>query len=580
MYDIIYIKSLFQNNKDIFSKIKQYENNSILFIKKYNNISQIINSNIDSIYNIENNKFTHLKTNLNYLISLLGQYNYFSNILLKIKESNNYYENKILINKKLLEKYNIIVTCIDQLISLSNYRDIINLINLNFLDELNIDNNSVNDKILDSVFANELDNNKCFDDDNKISEDKNNIDNEKILDEIEEYIEKKNNHNKNYHSEKNEINHQVDKENSNIKEFMITLKNMIIIKNRASINKLLLENDIQKNIDIISNNNIVYNYIYNFSTINFEYFNINSYNYFNSEIPKLPIFDNNNLFFDNYNNISKELLSSLHSVLSNSSSFSFELSNLKSYFTYLNDFFDITKLKSLLSNFEEYTLSSELVNIFENINNKFNFIKMQTDTIEIISHIESFNNIHENSINDLENNFLEFKNNVNAILISKKILIEEYNSSIYDIILYIIRVNNIKEIDIYFLKNILTSKKILSLFILDKIISYLISINKTYNELSYLILEEISQEKLLIENHERFIVCNNNLQQLLANNFYENYNEITQINKDLLTIEEKIKVIVETIDNIKNNIDASEHLISSNKNNILDEIYNIIKYYN
>ena len=105
-------------------------------------------------------------------------------------------------------------------------------------------------------------------------------------------------------------------------------------------------------------------------------------------------------------------------------------------------------------------------------------------------------------------------------------------------------------------------------------------INKTYIELSYLILEEISQEKLLIENHEIFIVCNNNLQELLANNFYENCNEITQINKDLLTIEEKIKVIVETIDNIKNNIDASEHLISSNKNNILDEIYNIIKYYN
>lgn len=574
MNDIIYINSLLQNNNDIASKIEQYENNSILLIKKHNNISQTINSNIDSIYNIEKNKFTHLKTNLNYLISLLGQYNCFSNIIIKIKESNNYYENKILINKKLLEKYNIIVTSIDQLIGLCNYRDIINLINQNFLDELNIDNNSVNDKILDSVFANELD-------DNKISEDKNNIDNEKILDEIEEYIEKKNNHNKNYHSEKNEIDYQVDKENnSNIKEFMITVKNMIIIKNRASINKLLLEKDIQKNIDIINNNNIVYNYIYNFS-INFKYFNINSYNYFNSKIPKLSIFDNNNLFFDNFNNLSKEeLISSLHSVLSNSLSFSCELSNLISYFNYLNDFFDITKLKSALSNFKEHTLSSELVNIFENINNKFNFIKMQTDTIEIISHIESFNNIHKNSINDLENNFLEFKNNFYTDFISRKILIEEYNSSIYDIILYIIRVNNIEEIDISCLKNILISKKILSLFMFDKILSYLDSINKIYNELSQLIQEEISQEKLFIENHELFVLYNNNLQHLLANNHYENYNEIIQKNKDVLTIEEKIKEIVETIDNIKNNIYASENLISTNKNNILNEIYNIIEYYN
>jgi len=214
-------------------------------------------------------------------------------------------------------------------------------------------------------------------------------------------------------------------------------------------------------------------------------------------------------------------------------------------------------------------INSDIHSIYNIINIKFNFIEFESHTMKITDHI-----------NNLNTNLLEFKKNFNAIFISKKILIEEYNSSIYDIILYIIRVNNIKEIDIYLLKNILTSKKILSLFILDKIFSYLNSINKTYIELSYLILEEISQEKLLIENHEIFIVCNNNLQELLANNFYENCNEITQINKDLLTIEEKIKVIVETIDNIKNNIDASEHLISSNKNNILDEIYNIIKYYN
>ena len=174
MNDIIYIKSLLQNNKDISSKIEQYKNENILLVKKHNNISQTINSNIDSIYNIINNKFNHLKTDLNYLISLLAQYNCFSNIILKIKESNNFYENKILINKKLLEKNDKIVTYIDQLFDFCNYRDIIDLINQNFLDEItidkqkanfeftDIDNNSINDKKIDNDFTNDFEKDKTF----------------------------------------------------------------------------------------------------------------------------------------------------------------------------------------------------------------------------------------------------------------------------------------------------------------------------------------------------------------------------------------------------------------------------------
>ena len=601
MNDIIYIKSLLQNNKDISSKIEQYKNENILLIKKHNNISQTINSNIDSIYNIINNKFNHLKTDLNYLISLLAQYNCFSNILLKIKESNNYYENKILINKKLLEKNDKIVNYINQLFDFCNYRDIINLINQNLLDEINIDkqkdvfeftdidNNFINEKKLDNDFCNDYENNECLDND-KIFEDKNNIDNEKLLDdefyttqmkyydEIEEYIEKMKNDNINYDSKKNEINYQVDKDITIIKELII------IIKNRASRNKLLLENDIEKITNIILVNNNVYNYIYNFS-INFKYFNINFYNYFNSKIPKLPIFNNNidninNLFFDNFNNVSQELISYSHNVLSNSIPFSIKLSNLKSYFNFLNDFFDTIKLKSVLTNFKDSTLSNELLNTFEIINNKFNFIKMRADTIEIIDHIDSFINIHENNINNSEKIFLELKNNFYSNFISRKILIEDYNSLIYDIIIYIIHVNNIQEIDISYLKNILLSKKNISFLIFDKILSYMDSINETYNKLSILKEEEISHEKIFIEKHELFELYNNNLQQLLANDHYENSNEIIQQNKDILTIEENIKEIVETIDNIKNKIYTSENFISSNKKNILNEIYNIIKYYN
>lgn len=601
MNDIIYIKSLLQNNKDISSKIEQYKNENILLIKKHNNISQTINSNIDSIYNIINNKFNHLKTDLNYLISLLAQYNCFSNIILKIKESNNYYENKILINKKLLEKNDKIVNYIDQLFDFCNYRDIITLINQNLLDEINIDkeknnfeftdidNNSINDKKLDNDFTNDFEDND-YDNNDKILEDKNNIDNEKLLDdefyttqlkyydEIEEYIEKMKNDNINYNSKKNEINYQVDKDINIIKELII------IIKNRASRNKLLLENDIEKITHIILINNNVYNYIYNFS-INFKYFNINFYNYFNSKIPKLPIFNNNidninNLFFDNFNNVSQELISYSHSVLTNSIPFSFKLSNLKSYFNFLNDFFDTTKLKSVLSNFKDTTISNELVNTFEIINNKFDFIKLREHSVEIIDHIDSFINIHENNINNSETIFLELKNNFYSNFISRKILIEDYNSLIYDIIIYIIHVNNIQEIDISYLKNILISKKNISFLIFDKILSYMDSINEIYNKLSTLKQDECSHEKLFIEKHDLFELYNNNLQQLLANNHYEISNEIIQQNKYILTVEDNIKEIVETIDNIKNKIYASENFILSNKKNILNEIYNIIKYYN
>lgn len=542
-----------------------------------------------------------MKTDLNYLISLLAQYNCFSNIILKIKESNNYYENKILINKKLLEKNDKIVNYIDQLFDFCNYRDIITLINQNLLDEINIDkeknnfeftdidNNSINDKKLDNDFTNDFGDND-YDNNDKILEDKNNIDTEKLLDdefyttqlkyydEIEEYIEKMKNDNINYNSKKNEINYQVDKDINIIKELII------IIKNRASRNKLLLENDIEKITHIILINNNVYNYIYNFS-INFKYFNINFYNYFNSKIPKLPIFNNNidninNLFFDNFNNVSQELISYSHSVLTNSIPFSFKLSNLKSYFNFLNDFFDTTKLKSVLSNFKDTTISNELVNTFEIINNKFDFIKLREHSVEIIDYIDSFINIHENNINNSDTIFLELKNNFYSNFISRKILIEDYNSLIYDIIIYIIHVNNIQEIDISYLKNILISKKNISFLIFDKILSYMDSINEIYNKLSTLKQDECSHEKLFIEKHDLFELYNNNLQQLLANNHYENSNEIIQQNKYILTVEDNIKEIVETIDNIKNKIYASENFISSNKKNILNEIYNIIKYYN
>lgn len=594
MNDIIYIKSLLQNNKDISSKIEQYKNENILLVKKHNNISQTINSNIDSIYNIINNKFNHLKTDLNYLISLLAQYNCFSNIILKIKESNNFYENKILINKKLLEKNDKIVTYIDQLFDFCNYRDIIDLINQNFLDEItidkqkanfeftDIDNNSINDKKIDNDFTNDFEKDKTFDHDN--------IDNEKLLDdefyttqkkyydEIEEYIERMKNDNLNYDSQKNEINYQVDKDINIIKEVII------IIKNRASRNKLLLENDIEKINDIININNNVYNYFYNFS-IKFKYFNINFYNYFNSKIPKLPIFNNNidninNSFFDNFNSISQQLISYSYNVLSNSIPFSFKLSNLKSYFDFLNDFFDIIKLKSILTNFKDATLSNELINTFEIINNKFNFIKIRTDTVEIIEHIETFINIHENNINNSENIFLELKNNFYTNFISRKILVEDYNSLIYDIILYIIDINNIKEINISYLKNILISKKNISFSTFDKILSYMNYINETSNNLSTLKQEEYSHEKLFIQKHNLFELYNNNLQQLLANNHYENSNEIIQQNKEILIVEDNIKEIVETIDNIKNKIYASEEFVSINKKNISNEIYKIIKYYN
>ena len=205
---------------------------------------------------------------------------------------------------------------------------------------------------------------------------------------------------------------------------------------------------------------------------------------------------------------------------------------------------------------------------------------MRTDTIEIIEHIETFINIHENNINNSENIFLELKNNFYTNFISRKILVEDYNSLIYDIILYIIDINNIKEINISYLKNILISKKNISFPTFDKILSYMNYINETSNNLSTLKQEEYSHEKLFIQKHNLFELYNNNLQQILANDHYENSNEIIQQNKEILIVEDNIKEIVETIDNIKNKIYASEEFVSINKKNISNEIYKIIKYYN
>ena len=102
-------------------------------------------------------------------------------------------------------------------------------------------------------------------------------------------------------------------------------------------------------------------------------------------------------------------------------------------------------------------------------------------------------------------------------------------------------------------------------------------INETSNNLSTLKQEEYSHEKLFIQKHNLFELYNNNLQQLLANNHYENSNEIIQQNKEILIVEDNIKEIVETIDNIKNKIYASEEFVSINKKNISNEIYKIIK---
>ncbi len=172
------------------------------------------------------------------------------------------------------------------------------------------------------------------------------------------------------------------------------------------------------------------------------------------------------------------------------------------------------------------------------------------------------------------------KNNFYTNFISRKILVEDYNSLIYDIILYIIDINNIKEINISYLKIILISKKNISFPTFDKILSYMNYINETSNNLSTLKQEEYSHEKLFIQKHNLFELYNNNLQQLLANDHYEKSNEIIQQNKEILIIEDNIKEIVETIDNIKNKIYASEEFVSINKKNISNEIYKIIKYYN
>ena len=581
MNDIIYIKSLIQNNVEIMELIKLYKKSNIDIIKQHNNISYSLNSNIETNYHNINNKFNIINNNLNYFFSLMSQYNSFVNIICKIKESNNYYQDKIIINNKLLEKNNKIFNYIEQIFNYANYRDIINLINENLSDENLLDENLLDENLSDENLSDE----NLSDENNR----KENISNDndfynvqlKYYNEIEQYVENmKENTIKNVSNSSNDfqIDYLVDKDIKIINEIIV------IIKNRANRNRQILENNNKKIKNIIQNNNNLYDYLYNFSMV-FQYFNINFNYYFNNNIPKLPIFNNNidninNIFFENFSSVYEKLITYSYTISNNSIDFSFKISNLKSYFNFLKNFFDLTKLKLLLHNFNDQIISKELFDIFNLINSKIDFINLQEQSIEFLDLLENFTHIHENYINSSKNTLLDLKKNFYSNYINRIILIKEYNFLIYDIILYILHVNNIKEINIDSLEHILDSKKCISILAFDKIVHYISLINEINEKLLNLNNQKTEYEQIIIEQHELLQEYTIKLQKMLANNYYENSGDIIEKNKHIIIIEEKIKTIIDDIYKITIEIENTNIYNINIKKTITNEILSIIEYYN
>jgi hypothetical protein len=581
MNDINYIECLIDETKKINSKIITISSDNYKIISQHNNISNTLNSNISSIHKNINESYDKIQIDVNYFYSLISQYNSFSNIIFKIKQTNNYYENKIIINNKLLEKNNKIIKYICEIYHFCNYRDILQLINSNITSDYDINNEKNNFKFKDSNEPDTI--NNLYVETDSIYENEESIDDEyyktqlKYYSEIEDYIKKIGIDNSNYNKEDNEINFQVDKDIKIMKELIN------IIKNRAYKNKIALEKNNDKILNIIHTNKMLYEYLYNFN-LKFTYFNINFNNFFQDKIPKLDIFtfdtDNiNQIYFDNFYNLYQKLISYSNNSVLNSVPFSFKLSKLKSYFNSLHNFFDINKLNKLLLNFEDKVLANDLLEIFQNINTKFDFVRLQKNCDCTIDLIDNFVNINKNNIEQSDTTFSNLKFSFYENFIKNTSLKDEYKNIVYQIIEYTLNNNSINEIKYEDVQKILTTKKYINNYNFQDILKFLKEKNSLLNSLDKSNNEKIKIEEDFIKFHRLFEIETNSLQYLLLNNGYESNENIIEKNKQVLNIETKIIENIENLEIINYKITDITDSLRINKKTLQDKVIDLIKYH-
>jgi len=583
MNNITYIESLLNDVENIHNKINDFNKDSTRIVKEHNYLSNTLNNDIYAQHKIVNESYDKIQVALNYFFSVISQYNSFTNITQKIKHTNNYYENKILINNKLLEKNNKIVKYITEIFEFCNYRDILQLISSSKIleepdrniEEDNFEFDNINEK-KDINFI-DFENNVNTEENTKEISDEFYKSQLKYYSEIEEYIQKINIDNSKYDKEDYEINFQVDKDIKIMKELIN------IIKNRANRNKIALKKYNERLFGIIETNNKLYEYLYNFSS-SFKYFNIKFNAFFTDKIPKLDIinFDidtfNENIF-DKFYNLYNSLLSYSHNIVINSITFSFELSKLKCYFNSLDKFFNINTLNQLLIKFEDKIVAKDLFEIFQNINVKFDFTKLEKYCDDTILTLRNFVDINQNNIDNTDLKYSNFKNTFYENIISKNALKNDFRNIIYEIIIYVLNNNNIEDIKGDDIKKVLNTKKYIKNYKFKYIVQFLNEKNTLVKTLSNFINTKEVTEEAFIKLHQMFEIETNSLQYLLSNNSYVANENIIEKNNQVLNIETKIKENIENLEETNIKISDTTDNIRNNKNSLLNEIISIIKYH-
>jgi hypothetical protein len=568
-----YINFFTSDIEKIGKKISYYNNNAKELLMNNITISKNINKEFNLSYKNIHDNFAILHNILNKFLSFILQINSLSDIMSKMKQNIDFYENKLLFNNRLLKKNITLIAFFDNLLKYYNYSDFIDIKKLKDNDFDILENN-------EKIFFYDTQNNT-----------------EHIYyDKFKEYLEKINIENLINNSNKLEYeyfdNLDIDISfNDNIdfeldKDINLTKQLINNIKKKASRNKYILEEynkQISYNIKI---NKELYDYLYSFP-INFKYFNINN-NFLQDNIPKLNINHSDihcdihcdiKIYFEKIDKKYDEFLNTSHHSTSNFTSIIFELSKLKSYFNFLDNFFNIDNLYTIINKNEDKSIISQLIDIYKKANKNFDFINYQTICLNTIENINNFIEINKNFIQVSYPNFLQSKNLFYQNNINKLSLQNEYRSIIYRFLHFLINDNNFHHFNNKLIDEIFHNQTYIYKYNFDNIRYYL-----TEKQTLYLSLIQRNDNKIIIENeiinlHEIFEKETNYLQYLISNIIYGKNEKIIEKNSNILDIEIEIVEKVEKVDIINNEIKIIMNDIDNNKTNILNEITNIIKYY-
>lgn len=600
------ISNFIQEIKILNDEIHKVDIENKKIIENFNNSINSINNNNLSVIKVINSSYYYIKNQLNLFVSFISQYNWFEDIIFKLVQINNYYENKLNINNNLLKKNKFINKYVSNVFKFCNYRDILELINKNFYSKdildydklFAIENNF--EKDFNDFTKNDIDNNIEHHDLsqlNSFENYKNNLSNENLnledsskssqennedfinnyskiqnryYKEIEEYIENLKKEKDSYDNNR-ELCFQIDQD-INIMNELIN-----IIQNRTKNNVLVLELENKKFNFIIHKNNKLHSYL-----SKFKFFNIDFNNYFNHKVPLFSEFidktdEYNKKFFDNFDKDTLIMNSFSELIINNSIPFSFQLSNIKSYFSFMYDFFNKDIFSELLNDFQEdKQILEDLKHIQQYVNKTFEFSELETKSLDILNIINKLVSNFELNIEFSNNTYIEKKKKFFENVTYKKCFFNEYKCILYNLFE---KINNDYKLQINIHElDILSNINFYECYnTLQNIYSYLQEINKNKNDIFHNEYEKDIIEKDFESIHFNLLESNEKLEILLQKDVFENNSNIININSEILKYENRIKEIIEELENhdsIIENINEKNIEILSNITTSINNIIN------